>query len=168
MAKKKLDLRAVRKVRLGEFEGKPVVGARVIVRNTGDGLSNAQAVDPVKLDQGDRVIVAFECDVSEIRFDPYEKDELDGDQLRVHILKAESATILPTGAAYDETLKLLKDQEARINAAVEAAQGQEQLPGTEAKDAEKPKPEKSPNTRKRTRKTVTKKTTRSTRKRPTH
>lgn len=153
---KKVDLRAIRKTDLGEFEGKRVVGARIEVRNTGNGLEKSQTVDPVKLDQGDRVVVCFECDIDKIRHDPFDKDELDGDQLRVHLALAEKAVILPRGTAFEEVTKLLDEQEARYNAAVESVAGQEQIPGTESPDGEKPAAQKSTKTRgtRRTRKST--------------
>ncbi len=146
---KKVDIRATRKVDLGSFEGKPVVGARIIVRNTGDGLSNAQAVDPVVLRQGDRVVVAFECDIAEIRHDPFVKDELDGDQVRVHIAHAESAVILGDGAGLSVVKKALDEQAKRIEVAVEEAQGISRLPGVDdPAPAEKVTPAKSSRSKK--------------------
>lgn len=128
---KKPDLAALRKFDLGEFEGKPVVGSRVIVRGTGDGLSKSCIVDPITLRQGQRCIVAFEADVAEIRYDPREKDELDGDQLRVHICHADTAMVLPAGAAFDAVRKALDDQSNRISVAEEEAAGIARLPGVD-------------------------------------
>jgi hypothetical protein len=151
---KKIDLSRILKRDLGyKFEGKNVVGARFIVRGTGDGLSKAQAVDPVVIPQGQRVIVAFEVDTAEIRHDPFDKDELDGDQVRIHIGRAESAVILPAGAAFDAVKKELAGQSKRVDKAVEEAEGVQRLEGIDDVDpAKAPATKKSPRKARGTRK----------------
>jgi len=102
---------------LSKFEGREVASIAIIVRNTGDGLSEAVAVDPVELHVGDEVTVALRCVVEKIRFDPIK----DTDALRrVQILKAGNATFLENEAV-DEALE---DQLRRI----ETARGVQRLP----------------------------------------
>lgn len=103
--------------KLGRFEGHDVLSTTVAIRNTGDGLSKAMAVDPVMLKHGARVHVVLECEVEKIRHDPI--DDTDGLQ-RVHMLKAGAAVIV------DEALVRahLDDQQRRI----EEAAGISRLP----------------------------------------
>lgn len=108
---------------LTDFEGRDVIGIAIIVRNTGDGLSEAVAVDPVELHVGDKVTVALECEVEKIRFDPIK----DTDSLRrVQILKAGAATFIDSEAVAEA----LDAQLQRI----EAAKGVQRLPLGEEDD----------------------------------
>lgn len=110
---------------LTEFEGRDVIGMAIIVRNTGDGLSEAVAVDPMELHVGDEVTVAMKCIVEKIRFDPIK----DTDSLRrVQILKAGEATFIESGTVAEA----LEDQMRRI----EAAKGVQRLPLGDDEDDE--------------------------------
>lgn len=102
---------------LTPFENRDVASIAIIVRNTGDGLSDAVAVDPVELHVGDEVTVAMRCVVEKIRFDPIK----DTDSLRrVQILKAGEATFLES-----ETVDSALDEQLQR---IEAARGVQRLP----------------------------------------
>lgn len=93
---------------LGIYEGHAVLGATVAIRNTGDGLSEAMAVDPIKLPLGTIVHVVVECEVEKHRYDPI-KDSGGALQL-VNMLKAGRATIIDNKAV----ARALDAQEKRI------------------------------------------------------
>jgi len=102
---------------LTPFENRDVASIAIIVRNTGDGLSEAVAVDPVELHVGDEVTVAMRCVVEKIRFDPIK----DTDALRrVQILKAGEATFLES-----ETVNSALDEQLQR---IEASKGVQRLP----------------------------------------
>lgn len=103
--------------KLTPFESREVASIAIIVRNTGDGLSEAVSVDPVELHVGDEVTVAMRCVVEKIRFDPIK----DTDALRrVQILKAGEATFLES-----ETVDSALDEQLQR---IEAAKGVQRLP----------------------------------------
>lgn len=104
-------------IELGNFEGKEVLATSVAVTNAGDGLSEALAVDPQILHQGDRGAILLEYEVAKVRFDPV-KDT--SGLTRVHILKAKTGTLLDL----EEAREKLDAQRARI----EEAEGTLQLP----------------------------------------
>jgi len=82
-------------VELGTFEGRPVVGMAIVVRRTGDGLSETVKVDPVRIGVGDEgyIVFAYKCvDVhhpAENRRDPAA-----GGVVRTPILDASTATFV--------------------------------------------------------------------------
>lgn len=102
---------------LGNFEGKKVLATSLAVTNTGDGLSEALAVDPQILHQGDRGAILLEYEVAKVRFDPVKDTH---GLTRVHILKAKTGTLLDL----EEAAERLEEQRRRIAEAT----GQEELP----------------------------------------
>lgn len=102
---------------LGSFEGSPVLGTAIKVRNTGDGLSASVKVDPVILRQHDRVYVVMECDVIDVQH-PIVKDT-DG-VCRTAVLRAGNATIVDKDlvashlAAQAERIQLAREAEAGV------------------------------------------------------
>lgn len=111
---------------LGDFEGQPVVGTTVVIRNTGDGLSEAMKVEPTMLHAGDTVHVVLECTVVDVGFPPQDRDQPGGPRVRRHVLKAGTATFVDG----ELVAEALAEQERRIEAHREAATGQSRLPGT--------------------------------------
>jgi hypothetical protein len=102
---------------LHDFEGRPVVAARVAITRAGDGLSEALAVEPEDLPLGQRVLVLLECEVTKVRYE----EVLDtGTLRRVHTLSAGTATMVDDGFAGD----LLDQQRIKI----EQAKGVHRLP----------------------------------------
>ncbi len=76
--------------KLTAYDGHPVLNATMQIRNTGDGLSKALAVAPVKYDLGSTIHVVLECVVEKHRYDPQ-----DGNALTlVNMLKAGRATVV--------------------------------------------------------------------------
>lgn len=116
---------------LGKFEGKPVIATNLIVRGTGDGLSAAMKVDPNVYKHGDRLVIAVEAVVRDIRFDPVDKTEPDGEQVRVHITFAETATVLGDADAAGDVQAALDAQRDRIQRAKDAEEGVLRLPTDE-------------------------------------
>lgn len=103
---------------LGDFEGAAVVGATLILRGTGDGLSQAMEIAPVKMHVGEIVNLVIEAEVVGIRHDAADKES---DALtRVHILRAGVSTIVDSELVHD----VLEAQRV----AIEKAKGVERLP----------------------------------------
>lgn len=99
----------------GEFmftphDGHPVLSTTIKITKAGDGLSKAVKVDPVELHHGEIVMIALECEVGPIAYDPI-KDT--NGLMRVHTLKTLSATIVDE----DTVAKALQAQRERIEAA---------------------------------------------------
>lgn len=100
------------RIELGKFEGKKVAEARMTITKTGDGLSDAMHVDPVKLHHGDEVYVVIKGVVVDIRH-PEAKEGL----ARLHVVRAVEAVVVDADLAEPQ----LAEQRDRIAAAVEAA-----------------------------------------------
>ncbi|KKK49019.1 hypothetical protein LCGC14_3139270 [marine sediment metagenome] len=100
--------------KLGHYEGHDILGATVSIRNTGDGLSQAMTIDPVKLSLYGTVRVVLEAEVEKHRYEEI-KDSA-GAVTLVNMLKATSATIV--GGELDQTVSaVLNDQAEKIAAA---------------------------------------------------
>lgn len=105
-----------------------MIGAGIEVHNAGAGFSDAMKVDPVLLNHGDVVYVVIETEVSKVRYDEVvegrgEDREVTGELLRVHMLRATSATLVDKELVGDA----IAAQKDRIQAAKDAAAGQERL-----------------------------------------
>ena len=105
---------------LGTFEARPITETRIKVTNAGDGLSQAVQVDPQVLHHGETVHVVLECEVDKVTLEPI-KDEFG--LVRVHVLKAGAATIVPADLVAD----LLADQQDRIRRARQATDDQQEM-----------------------------------------
>lgn len=125
---------------LGTFEERQITKTTIAIRNAGDGLSQAMAIDPKLLHQGDTVFVVMECKVGPVSFDPIKDSETEC--VRKHVLRAGAATIVD--AALVE--KAVTEQTARILEAREKEAGIQQLPTPEklTKDHDKGKHDESP------------------------
>lgn len=104
---------------LSPFENHEVVGTTISITNAGDGLSEAMKIDPVEWEHGEKVFVLLETEVAKVRFDP-SKDNSEN-LVRVHVLKAGTATVMDAGKA--------KPMIAAQKKKIEEAEGIEQLPG---------------------------------------
>jgi hypothetical protein len=97
-------------VDLGTFEGRKVTKTTISVRNAGDGLSQAMAVDPQLLHQSDTVYVVIECKVGPVSFDPIKDSETECE--RKHVLKAGAATTIDAALVKDviaaQTAKIIE------------------------------------------------------------
>lgn len=108
---------------LGVFEGLPVVGCGIEIPSAGGGLRDALTVDPVVAKQGQRMQVVLDCTVAKVRHEPAKGEEPNGEQIRVHVLSVDGATI----ADDDAIRKLLLAQHERILLAKEEAEGVQRL-----------------------------------------
>lgn len=80
---------------LGEYQGRPIVGFGIIVRNAGDGLSQAMAVEPMDIQVGDEVYLLVEAkcvDVHHPAEDP-KYPEIGGVR-KIPVLRAGTATFI--------------------------------------------------------------------------
>lgn len=116
---------------LSHFEGKAVAQAKIIVTNTGDGLSQNLKVAPVEYHHGERRVLIMEADVVKVRFDPHatkgDDEEADDEALeRVHIFRAGTAIV--ADAEVEALVRSALDaQKERIKQAREAAEGTQRL-----------------------------------------
>lgn len=91
-------------------DGHPVLSTTIKITKAGDGLSKAVKVDPVELHHGEIVMIALECEVGPIAYDPIK--DTDG-LMRVHTLKTLSATLVDEATV----AAALTAQKQRIEAA---------------------------------------------------
>jgi hypothetical protein len=105
---------------LAPFEDQEVVRSTIAVTNAGDGLSDAMKVNPVELHLGEKVYVVLEATVTKVRFDPADREEPDGEVIRVHVLKAGTAALVDrkvVGKLLDaqaEKVRRMRDEEAGV------------------------------------------------------
>jgi len=116
---------------LGDFEGIPVVGAGVEVRNASGGLNDALGIDPVVMQKGDMAIVVLRVDVTDVHFPDVKGEE--GTCIRAHVMRATDAAIVTDEALSKKILKVLNDQREKIvedqRKKAEAKKGQLTLTG---------------------------------------
>jgi hypothetical protein len=115
---------------LSPFEGKDVAQAKIIVTNTGDGLSQNLKIEPVEYHHGERRILIMEADVLKVRFDRHatkDDDEDAEDALeRVHIFRVGTAIVADEGV--EAAVRAALDaQKERIRKAKEEAEGTQRL-----------------------------------------
>ena len=110
---------------LKKFENRKVVGTSIIVTNAGDGLSEALKGEPRELHHGQAVVLVMDATVAKVRHDPSKDDETD--LVRVHILRAGTATIVDADQAGDIEA-LLADQKEKNALRREAEDGVQRLP----------------------------------------
>lgn len=127
--KKKVDQA---KTALGDFEGKTITGAALILQNAGDGLSQAMEIEPVVIHHGELVYLVIEAECTKVRYDNVKDD--DEALTRVHILRAGVSTIVDAALVHD----VLEAQRV----AIEKAKGVERLPfdGDESETSDEGKP----------------------------
>lgn len=115
---------------LQPFDGRDVVRSTIAVTGAGDGLSAAMAVDPQEYHHGQEVVIVIRGVVDKVRFDQLDRDDTDSALVRVHTIKAGTATIL-NEAGVKRVQKDLDRQADAITRAVEAAKGITKLPGVD-------------------------------------
>ena len=103
---------------LSTFEGADVIGTALILRNTGDGLSDSMEIAPVNLHVGDVIEFVGRAEVVGVRHDSASKET--SDLTRVHIARASLITLIES----DEVDRLLDEH----STAIEKAKGIEKLP----------------------------------------
>lgn len=124
---------------LGDFEGRKVIRSPMRITGAGDGLSEALAIDPRKLNVGDRVVFVMEgilTGVNHVVAKGYESDEPDAPLWRVQTVRAGAATIVDVNSSGDATTveELLKVQKVRIQRARDEAAGTSDLGTTPGVD----------------------------------
>lgn len=120
---------------LQPFDGREVVRSTIAIRNAGDGLSAAMAVDPQEYHHGQEVTIILRGVVDKVRFDQLDADDEDSALVRVHSIKAGVAVIADDATAKNVQGALAR-QEDRITKAIEAAKGIQRLPGTDTTPAD--------------------------------
>ena len=93
---------------IDEFDGMPVVATAVKVTNAGDGLSQAQKIEPEKFTMGQKVVLIIECVVTRVAHEPVSKDAPSLLQ-RTHTLRAGTVAVAASG---DPKLKKILDTQA--------------------------------------------------------
>ena len=79
---------------LPPFEGSAVVEARAVVRNAGDGLSEALHFEPFTIHQGDRRYLVLDVTCIDVQHPYADRKNPDGGLARVHILRAETGLFM--------------------------------------------------------------------------
>lgn len=105
---------------IGDFDGMPVVATAVKVTNAGDGLSQAQKIDPESFQMGQKVVLIIECIVARVSHEPVSKDAPTILQ-RVHTLRAGTVAVASSG---DTKLRKILDAQA---VKIEEAKGVKRL-----------------------------------------
>jgi hypothetical protein len=113
---------------LGSHEGRPVIGTKIKVRKTGDGLSEALKIDPEIIKVGEERMLAVRVVCVDVQ-NPAEnrKQPAEGGVLRMHIFDATEAAFID-GAVVED---VLAKQRERIDRAKDAEVGQGRLPTDE-------------------------------------
>lgn len=122
---------AAAKPNLGKYEGRDVVSTGVIIRKTGDGLSEAMKVEPQALSIGDEGYLVMEFVVVDVHHPAEDrKDPGVGGVRRIHVLDAGTATFIDA----DLVAAVIEEQrEKNLRFAAEAA-GQHELGDAELVD----------------------------------
>jgi hypothetical protein len=109
---------------LPAFEGRPVVGSRIKITKTGDGLSEALKVAPIALAYDDDVYVVLHGKVSDIA----NHGDSDGNLIRIHTVPADSMALIDEDtarkaiqAAAEETERLKAEQAGQLALGAEQA-----------------------------------------------
>ena len=113
-----------------DFEGMEVAGSRVVIKNTGDGLSDAMDVEGLHVTLGDRIFFVIAADCVAVRFKPKKGEE--DKVLRVMEFRANE------GCLIDEPLirEALDRSRWVVQQRRDAAQGIHRLPGMGGNGAE--------------------------------
>lgn len=112
---------------LEPFEGLDVVEAGIEIPGAAGGLQDAMKFAPMSFHQGDEVFVVLRCQTKKVRFEPIVKDQLDGDQRRVHVFNVTEATFVEgevVADALDRMRTLIEEGKAKL----EAEKGIQRIP----------------------------------------
>lgn len=117
---------------LRSFEGRQVIGARMIITNAGADLSDALEVDPEEFPLGAELTIVLKCRVDKVR---YEKVPKTDSLVRVHSARTELATVLDdativAGALDEQQIKL---EEAKGKTRIEGHQEPDHEPEKKAR-----------------------------------
>lgn len=103
------------------FEDEDVVGVRLILTKTGDGLSKSLKIAPVILRRHQKVQLVIEADTAKIRFEDTKEKDRDGVD-RVQILECEVIAVVD-----DENVRRLIQQQLAALQRQQELEGQQQL-----------------------------------------
>jgi hypothetical protein len=95
---------------LPDFEGTEVVEARAVVRNAGDGLSEAMHFAPFAVHQGDKRYLVLDTTCIDVQHPYADKKNPEDGLARVHILRADTGLFLDA----EFIAEAVKAQEAKI------------------------------------------------------
>lgn len=114
---------------LGSFDDRDVIATKLIITNTGDGLSASMKLDPALLHLGQEVTFAVRGIVGKVRFEPVgDKDgDPDSQVVRVQIVKAGAVKIISSDLVDTELAEHVK----RLERQADLERGQSRLPTTE-------------------------------------
>ena len=108
-------------VKLGKFEGREVLAARMSITATGDGLSDALDIDPQILHHGDEVFLVIKGVVADVQHPIVKGTE---GVARKHVIRCVDAVPVP-----EELVgKVLDEHRERVRRAAEEAAGIDPLP----------------------------------------
>lgn len=110
---------------IDQFEDLPVVETTIAIRNAGDGLSKAMAIENRVIKKNERVYVVLECDCTDVQF-PSTKDDVN-QLVRKQVLTAGVATIVDKA----KVISVINAQRKQNELAEEAKKGIQRIPGTE-------------------------------------
>lgn len=113
---------------VGTFEGRPVNSVEIIIRGTGDGLSDAMKVEAKILKVGESGYIVLEFDTIDIHHPAEDRtDPAAGGVRRVQVLKAGTATFID-----DEVVeRAIEAQRVKNERWAEEQQGVARLDGTD-------------------------------------
>lgn len=95
---------------LHKIEGNEVIASKVAIKNAGDGLSKALAVEPVELPMFEEVFIVLRCAVGALHFAPVKDTR---SLIRTQDLIAGTATLVDKSLVID----LLQAQQEKIDEA---------------------------------------------------
>lgn len=114
---------------LGSFDDRDVIATKLIITNTGDGLSASMKLDPALLTLGQEVTFAVRGVVAKVRFEPVggKDGDPESEVVRVQIVKAGAVKLISSVVVDAE----LAEHALRIERAKDAEAGQGRLPTTD-------------------------------------
>lgn len=117
------------KLNLGTFDDRDVVATKLIITNTGDGLSASMKLDPSLLHLGQEVTFAVRGIVSKVRFEPVgdKQGDPDSEVVRIQIVRAGAVKLISSSVVDQE----LAEHAARLARQRDSESGQSRLPTTE-------------------------------------
>lgn len=90
----KPNLQPLKPTQLTPYEGQTVTAVALEVSNTGYGLGQSMAMEPVELHHGDVVTLVFRCTVDKVRYDRADRDNAGAGLIRAQVLRADEAFLL--------------------------------------------------------------------------
>lgn len=111
----------------GQYEGKAIVGAAVEIPNVAGGLREAMKFGAVTIEHGEPFFLVLSGVCQKVRYDPDNKEEPGGDQIRVHILNVAEGTFVAEQVVID-ALKRQREIIDEGRRQEEAAKGIHRLP----------------------------------------